>query len=1378
MAKCKNRDEINREICGRVEPQIYAFTVKEAKNFTKIGDTYRPLNLRLSEWKNIFGDTLTPIYRHSAIINGKAYFRDISVHKFLEKNHNRLSKEKSEKLRLPYYSKEFFENIVTPQNIDEAINDIAKKYNDGNYLDYDYYDFEKEEKKEKDTFGMREDQKKVVEAFENAIKNNKTRLLLYAVMRFGKSFTAMKCAQSIDKEKGGAKFVLIVSAKKDVINEWQNTVENHIDFKDYVFLAVNDLYNDYEIVNKLIDNKQRIVVCTTLQDLQSKKIKERYKQLFSKKIDLMIIDEAHFGAGTDIQGGIIKKAKLNPNEQRASEAGEEIGVNIEIIKELINEKSLQVKYQLFLSGTPYTILLQKEFSEDEIICSFRYNDIIRKKLQIAEEISKDESKNEWENEYYSFPEMIRFGFNLSDDDINEIKDLKNYYWSSDLSELFKITEDSKKTEKPKFQHEKDVLELLMAIDGSKQYSNILDFLNFEAVKSDRICRHIVICLNQKDMCNALEDLLLSNSDKFINLQTAGKNPKYKIINISGDRKGSKKYKIENIQKTISNFELNNQKTISLTVRRMMTGVTVKEWDTMLMFKSTKSAEEYDQATFRLQSGFTKRVYKKKDDTNNINTKDDYVVENLKPQTIVVDFDLNRMFTIQEKSSGLNGFKSNHKIDDDSIQGKMDNDLQYAPIITMNKGEIQQVEGVDIIKAITNYTKNKSIVDDVSDIKYDELNIDDNNELFELILRQNELTVSSSKFKTKAFMGKNSKIDKEKLKSFLGKLNEKIRNKQTLSKEEKNVRDGLINKKKMLIAKLLFFAFLSPDDIKSCEDITKYIYSNDINIRIASNLELSKNDIILIINSLSEITKEKIKLKIAKANILSSDETIEGVDKNLTALSEFNRFSDSEIVTPKDTCDKMINLIPKNKLVTAILNGKKILDIASKQGEFAYSLYEYLKEYFKNDIDILRNAIYSIPTSKISYEFTRKMYESIGLNVNNIADAENLNSYDLLKLPAEDISNILRQNKKFCTINLKDEIHNKGENMIDFEAVVGNPPYQAKGGSGGNNDAPIYQDFVTLANKLSTQYYSIIAKAAWLATGRKNLLDPFRNFMMNDKSLKNMVVYSDASKVFGKGVEIKGGVAYFVHDNSYNGDCNYILDDKKPVPRNLSDLQDYNVIIRDTILSNIAKKVIRTFDKGTRTVDSIISNDTPFGIPSNPKTSKKTPFKVYSEKTNEHNTLLFYIDKGRKQEWVSRNDIKKNAQDIDKIKVFIPESGGSGNDGTVLGVAEIAPKNSVCSQSYLYASFNSKEEAKNFKKYLETRFLRALVASIKITQSALQDVYKLVPILDFSLNSNIFYDNGRERSVSEIDDVLFNIYDIKDNEIDYIKSIINEIKPKE
>ncbi len=190
------------------------------------------------------------------------------------------------------------------------------------------------------------------------------------------------------------------------------------------------------------------------------------------------------------------------------------------------------------------------------------------------------------------------------------------------------------------------------------------------------------------------------------------------------------------------------------------------------------------------------------------------------------------------------------------------------------------------------------------------------------------------------------------------------------------------------------------------------------------------------------------------------------------------------------------------------------------------------------------------------------------------------------------------------------------------------------------------------------------------------------------------------------------------------------------------------------------------------VETIISADTPFGIPSNPRTSSKTPFKVYTDKTNAHNVLLYHIeDQKRKIEYVSQEDIHKNAQDVEKYKVFIPGAGGSGNDAKVLGNPIAAPKNSVCSQSFLYAAFETEKEATNFMKYLLTKFFRILVSSLKITQSAPSRVYRFVPLQDFTSKSDIDW----SLSIADIDHQLYTKYHLSSDEIAFIEKMIRPME---
>ena len=117
-------------------------------------------------------------------------------------------------------------------------------------------------------------------------------MLLYAVMRFGKSFTSMCCAKEID-----ARFVVIVSAKADVKEEWKKTVESHKYFEDYHFLDSEELKrNENIITHTLATPNKKVALFLTLQDLQGDDIKEKHKEVFNRQIDLLIIDETHFGA--------------------------------------------------------------------------------------------------------------------------------------------------------------------------------------------------------------------------------------------------------------------------------------------------------------------------------------------------------------------------------------------------------------------------------------------------------------------------------------------------------------------------------------------------------------------------------------------------------------------------------------------------------------------------------------------------------------------------------------------------------------------------------------------------------------------------------------------------------------------------------------------------------------------------------------------------------------------------------------------------------------------------------------------------------------------------------------------------------------------------
>ena len=232
-----------------------------------------------------------------------------------------------------------------------------------------------------------------------------------------------------------------------------------------------------------------------------------------------------------------------------------------------------------------------------------------------------------------------------------------------------------------------------------------------------------------------------------------------------------------------------------------------------------------------------------------------------------------------------------------------------------------------------------------------------------------------------------------------------------------------------------------------------------------------------------------------------------------------------------------------------------------------------------------------------------------------------------------------------------------------------------------------------------------------------------------------------------------------------GPCQYYLHQGGvPIPYPKRNLAQFDILVRDPKLAKIVEAVRSKSEElgETTTIDSLLSGDTPFGIPTNPATSKKTPFPTRDEPGRGYDVELDMLGEGQKRvvKYVRRTDIKKNAQDIDFDKVFVPKAGGSGNDPIVLSEPIVAPKGSVCSQTFIYAKFNSPTEAENFAGYLKTRFFRALVSARKITQDALSKVYSFVPVQDFTR--------------AWTDDDLFAKYDLDDKARAWIEENIKEM----
>lgn len=464
---------IDKYIVGRVEPHIYAFTTGTVPNYLKVGDTYRPIEQRLNEWRKHFPD-LEKAFSAISKVEENVYFRDFAIHSYLERDKKLHRLMPADIDGLPYYSNEFFEH-ASEKDVVEAVEDIKTDFAE-NKGKYQFYTFDERPtpkiftyKRGDVPYELRPNQAATVTNFSKAVRKGRTNLLMYAVMRFGKTFTALSCALSDKRYKS----ILVVSGKADVKNEWKKTVESIKNFENFCFIDTDTLARDADAIKGCLQNKQRAVVFLTLQDLRGEGIKMRHVDIFNRIWDMLIIDETHYGARAEEYGKVLRGSKAELKmEAKYAETSDDYDNNEEL-------KRLRSNLRLHLSGTPYRILMGSEFQKEDIIAFYQFSDIVKDKEKWDREHIDDDDINEWDNPYYGFPQMVRFAFCLNESSMRKIEQLRKEHVEYALNELLRPKSIIKNDEglHKRFVHEQEVLDLLMAIDGSKEDGNILAFLN-------------------------------------------------------------------------------------------------------------------------------------------------------------------------------------------------------------------------------------------------------------------------------------------------------------------------------------------------------------------------------------------------------------------------------------------------------------------------------------------------------------------------------------------------------------------------------------------------------------------------------------------------------------------------------------------------------------------------------------------------------------------------------------------------------------------------------------------------------------------------------------------------------------------------------------
>lgn len=295
--------------------------------------------------------------------------------------------------------------------------------------------------------------------------------------------------------------------------------------------------------------------------------------------------------------------------------------------------------------------------------------------------------------------------------------------------------------------------------------------------------------------------------------------------------------------------------------------------------------------------------------------------------------------------------------------------------------------------------------------------------------------------------------------------------------------------------------------------------------------------------------------------------------------------------------------------------------------------------------------------------------------------------------------------------------------MQFDVIIGNPPYQMTGGGGGTNDSPIYDLFVRQAMRLEPRFLSMVIPSRWMAGGRG--LGEFRAEFLADRRVRVLVDYENAKDVFPT-VGIGGGICYFLWDRDNPGlcECIYHRNDTIVGPHQRS-LEEFDVFVRDKRAVDILHKVLAADE---RPFEELVSGDTPFGLATN--------FSDYTrDVVPKKGQVRLYANVGttRVRGAMTREPINKNRHLIDVWKLFLPKTGSgrererSGVD-LVLSPPIIGEPGSVCTQTYIVAGpLSSKVEAESVESYLRTRLAQFLVSLRKPSQDVFRGMYRWVPI---------------------------------------------------
>ena len=1174
---------------------------------------------------------------------------------------------------------------------------------------------------------FRPEQRDAIDKTKKQFKKS-NQMLWNAKMRFGKTLSGLQVVKEMDFAR-----TLILTHRPVVDAGWfEDFTKIFYDTPKYRYGSKNNGESHTSLERLVAKEGIHYVYFASMQDLRGSSLVggnfDKNDQVFATPWDLIIVDEAHEGTKTELGEAVMKELTKT-----------------------------QTKI-LRLSGTPFNLF--DDYKEDEIY-TWDY-------------VMEQRAKAEWDlthfgdpNPYAGLPRL-----NIYTYDLNKLLD---GYGDSELA--FNFREFFRVDETGEFVHKKDVESFLNLIckkdsDSNYPYSTEEYRDNF---------RHSLWIVPGVKAAKALSAMLQSHAVF----------SQFQVVNVAGegDEDQERDDALELVNKAIGN-KPEETYTITLSCGRLTTGVSVKAWTAVFMLAGSFStaASSYMQTIFRVQTPAT-------------------IGGKVKEECFVFDFAPDRTLKVIAETAKISAKAGKTTSDDRKAVGDF---INFCPIIAYEGSKmisydvpnmLQQLKKVYVERVVRNGFEDGYLYNDDL-MRLDSLELQEFAKLKKIIgstkamPKSGEIDINNQGFTNEEH-------------EQLEKAEDKKRKKKELTEEEKRLLEEKAEKRKNRDTAVSILRGIS---IR----MPLMIYGADLT---DESKEITLDNFTSLIDDGSwdefmpkGVTKEifeqfkkyydpevfcsagkRIRAMAKAADALDIEDRIE----RITAIFNTFRNPDKEtVLTPwrvvnmhlgdclggwvfyDETKEKQIvepRFVDNGDVTREVFaSDARILEINSKSGLYplymAYSIYrtrlsdkldasdtmeDTPERHLKVWDAVLRENIFVLCKTQMAKSITRRTlrgFRPAKVNTRYFEGLINQISNKTAKFVSQ-----MKQGKNYWKAN--------EDNDMKFTAIVGNPPYQIT--TDRTSDTPIYHLFMDVAFQICDKV-SFITPARFLFNAGKTPAE-WNNRVLNDPHFK-VIWYKPKSTDVFPNVDIKGGVAVTfrnaVEDFGSVGtftafdELNSII--KKVSARTIGTLNNIIYPQNKFILGELYKDFPHLKDR----------------IGSDGKEKRLTTsifdFKEIFKDTrssNEDLCILGLVKNIRTYKYISPQYIESH-QNLMKYKVLVPKSNGSGALGEVLSTPLIGEPLIGYTQSFIsIGSFDNVNEAEACLKYIKSKFARVMLGILKATQDNSKEVWRLVPLQNFTSESNIDW----SKSVADIDQQLYAKYGLDESEIAFIES---KIKPME